>query len=117
MEINEKAIAEMTARKKILSLLGLSQKAGYIASGEFMTEKSIKEGRAKLVILALNASENTKKMFRNMCEYYDVPYCCFAGKETLGHAIGKEYRASLAINDAGMAKSVKKHLDMLQLEE
>jgi ribosomal protein L7Ae-like RNA K-turn-binding protein len=37
---------------KVLSLMGLAQKAGKICSGEFMTEKSIKTGKARLVIIA-----------------------------------------------------------------
>lgn len=110
-------LAKMKAEKKIYSLLGLSEKAGFMASGEFMTEKSVKEGRAKLVIVASDASENTRKMFRNMCEYYRVPCRSFADKEALGHAIGKEFRASLAVNDEGMAKAISKHLEMLQIEK
>lgn len=98
---------------KILSLLSLAQKAGKITSGEFSTEKSVKSGKAFLVIVADDASDNTKKMFSNMCEYYEVPICFFSDKENLGHHIGKEFRASLSVNDEGFAKSLKKQLDGL----
>lgn len=97
-------------QNKVLSLLGLATKAGKIASGEFSTEKSVKERKAALVIVAEDASENTKKMFRNMCTYYEVPLYFFAVKEELGHAIGKEIRASLALLDTGFAKSIEKQL-------
>ncbi|MDE7298135.1 MAG: ribosomal L7Ae/L30e/S12e/Gadd45 family protein [Lachnospiraceae bacterium] len=113
MEISEKELARLTAQKKMYSLLGLAQKAGALASGEFMTEKAVKEGRARLVLVAEDASENTKKMFRNMCEYYRVDFRCFSDKETLGHRIGKEFRASLAVKDEGFAEAVKKQLDAL----
>ena len=53
---------------KILSLVGLATRAGKTASGEFCTEKEVKTGRAALVIVAGDASENTKKKFRDMCE-------------------------------------------------
>lgn len=66
-------------------------------SGEFSTEKSVKSGRAYLVIVSEEASENTKKKFRNMCTYYEVPYFEFGSKEELGHATGREMRASLAV--------------------
>ncbi len=98
---------------KILSLLSLAQKAGKITSGEFSTEKSVKSGKAFLVIVADDASDNTKKKFSNMCEYYEVPIYFFSDKENLGHHIGKEFRASLSVNDEGFAKSLKKQLDGL----
>ena len=61
------------SQNKALSLLGLATKAGKVASGEFCTEKEVKSGRAALVIVAGDASENTKKRFRNMCSFYKVP--------------------------------------------
>ncbi len=83
---------------KILSLVGLATRAGKTASGEFCTEKEVKTGRAALVIVAGDASENTKKKFRDMCEFYEVPIYFYKDKDTLGHAMGKEFRASLAIS-------------------
>ena len=62
--------------RKILNLLGLAQKAGKIASGEFSTEKAIKGGQAKMAVISADASGNTKKKFnnqnRNICRYYYV---------------------------------------------
>ena len=49
--------------KKIYSLLGICRKAGCIKAGEFQTEKAVKTGLAFLVIVAEDASENTKKRF------------------------------------------------------
>ena len=45
-----------------------------------------------------------------MCTFYDVPLYFFGVKTELGHAIGKEFRASLAVNDRGMAQAIEKHL-------
>lgn len=96
---------------KVFGYLGLATKAGKIASGEFMTEKSVKEGKAKIVIVADDASDNTKKMFRNMCEFYHVPLYIMANKEQLGNAIGKQFRASLAVLDDGFAKAIGKQFN------
>ena len=54
-------------RNKVLGLLGLAEKAGKVRSGEFSTEKAVKSGKAGLVIVSEESSDNTKKMFRNMC--------------------------------------------------
>ena len=54
----------MKNNNKVLSLVGLATKAGKIASGEFSTEKSVKTGKGFLVLVAADASENTRKKFR-----------------------------------------------------
>lgn len=102
------------SRDRLLSLLGMAQKAGKVASGEFSTEKSVKEGRAYCVIVAGDASDNTKKMFTNMCSYYQVPIYFYGNRETIGKAIGKEFRASVAVNDEGFAKSFAKQFSSLE---
>lgn len=99
-------------KKKVLNLIGLATKAGKTASGEFSTEKSVKGGNAYLVIVSEEASDNTKKMFTNMCTHYEVPICFFGKKEELGHSMGKENRASLAILDEGFSKAVVKQMNI-----
>lgn len=98
-------------KNKVLSLLGLATRSRNVVSGEFMTESSVKSGKAYLVIVACDASDNTKKEFRNMCKFYEVPIYQFGTKAELGHAMGKEMRASLAITDEGFSKSLIKLLN------
>ena len=97
-------------QSKVFSSLGLATKAGQTQSGEFCTEKAVKNGRAFLVLVAQDASENTKKMFTNMCTYYKVPCVIYGTKGELGHAMGKEMRASLAVTGEGFAKMIEKQL-------
>ena len=51
------------ANNKIYSLLGLAQRGGNLVSGGFMVENSIKDGNARLVLVAVDASANTRKEF------------------------------------------------------
>lgn len=94
--------------KKLIGTLGISAKAGKVSSGEFATEQAVKKGKAFLVIVAEDASENTRKKFANMCEYYQVPFYVFSDRVSLGNAIGKEFRASLAVVDENLAKLIEK---------
>jgi ribosomal protein L7Ae-like RNA K-turn-binding protein len=98
-------------KDKALSLIGLATKAGKTVSGEFMTEKETKSGKAAMVIVAEDASDNTKKNFNDMCKFYKVPIYFYGDKDTLGHAMGKEFRASLAILDEGFAKGIRKQIE------
>ena len=102
----------MTQKDRVLSMLGMAAKAGKVESGECSTERAVKKGRGRLVIVAEDASDNTKKMFTNMCKYYEVPFVVLGTKEELGHWIGKAYRASICILDEGFAKAVLKKINL-----
>lgn len=96
---------------RVLSLIGLGAKAGKVVSGEFSVEKAIKANKVFLVIVAEDASMNTKKLFKNKCEYYHVPVYFYSTKEELGHCIGKEYRSSVAFTDKGFGNAIEKQLE------
>ena len=95
---------------KVLSMLGIAAKSGSVVSGEFSTEKAIKSGKAYLVIVSEEASDNTRKSFTNMTEYYEVPIYFYGTKDDLGACIGKQFRTSLAITDENLAKAVEQKL-------
>ena len=96
--------------KKIYSLLGLSTRAGKLKSGEFSVLDEIRSGKAYAVIVSEDASDNTKKQFKDKCNYYNVPIAFFGDMESLGHAVGKGVRTSLVITDKGLAQSLLKNL-------
>lgn len=100
------------SNKRVNSMLGIGKKAGVVASGEFKTEESIRGGISALVIVAEDASANTKKKFTNMSTYYKVPLVLYGTKEEIGHAIGQEFRASVSVNDAGIAKKIADYLNV-----
>ena len=99
------------SQSKVLSLVSLATRAGKTASGEFCTEKEVKSGRAFLVLVADDASDNTKKKMKNMTAFYETPLYVYGSKDDLGHCIGKEYRSMVAVLQPGFAKSVMKQLD------
>ncbi len=97
--------------KKIFSLLGLCMKAGKLKSGGFQVEEAVKLGRAWLVLIAADASDNTVKKFGNMCSFYEVPYFRYGAKEELGRAIGREERSVIAVCDEGFSKSLRTYME------
>lgn len=96
---------------KIYSFIGLATKAGKLVSGEDGCERSIKAGKAELVIVAEDASDNTKKAFNDACKYRNVEIRMFGSKEFLGRYTGKKIRAVIVIIDKGFAKQLIKMLD------
>jgi ribosomal protein L7Ae-like RNA K-turn-binding protein len=46
-----------------------------------------------------------------MCDFYEVPMYILSDKVSLGRAMGKEFRASLAIQDANFTGAILKELE------
>ena len=100
----------MEKDKQIFSLLSLAMKAGKCVSGEFEVLEGVKEEKVCLVIVALDASENTKKLFVDKSSYRNIPYIFFGTKEENARAIGKKERAVLGITDKGFTKALLEKL-------
>ena len=99
---------------KFYSFLGLCQKAGKLISGEVSCEKGIRSGTVFLVLLAEDASANTKKKFENSTLHYNIPLYTVGTKITLGESIGKEERAVLAITEESFATSMIQKIKLLK---
>ena len=97
-------------KDRVLSMLGLAARSRNVVSGGFATEQAVRSGKACLVIIAEDASGNTRKKYSNMCDFYMVPCVFYGTKNVLGHSMGKEERSVLALTDEGFADSIQKHL-------
>jgi len=97
--------------KKFLSMLGIGKKAGLIVSGEMSCIQSIKERKSKLLIIALDASNNTKKKFYSLCKKEKVKFIEIGLKEELGIAIGKGLTSVISVNDEAFSKALVKIID------
>lgn len=58
--------------QKIHSLLGIAMRAGKLVSGEDGTMIDLKKGKLNLVIVAEDASNNTKKLFKDKSSFRHV---------------------------------------------
>ena len=99
----------MNNKRKALNLLGLALRARQLESGTPTVLASVRNNSAKLVIIAEDASPNTKKQFLDKCDYYKIPAYIILSRDEISHAIGKE-RAVCAFTDNGFAQSFKKLL-------
>lgn len=92
--------------KRVFGYLGLAKRAGKLVSGEMMAEESIRRGKAVLTIIAEDASSNTRSKFHRMCDAHDVRCQEFSDRESLGHAVGTEYRSVCVVTDSGLARAI-----------
>ena len=89
-----------------LNLIGLAKASGKIKTGEDNILQHIRNGKAKIVIIATDASTNTKKKYINKCDYYKVPYYEIGTIEEISHAINQQNRVAVGICDEGFKKAL-----------
>ena len=94
----------------LYSFLGLMQRAGKLTTGDDGVEIDIKKEKSELVIIAADASDNTKKRFINMCENRKIKYIVFGEKSEIGNSIGKSARSVLSVKDKNFAEGFLKKL-------
>lgn len=90
---------------KIYAMLGLCMKAGKLAFGSDMCEEKLKQGKVSVLIIALDASENTKSKFEKLCEE-KTKFLVWGEKDKISHCIGKENKALIGILDSGLGKKI-----------
>lgn len=95
---------------KVAALLGFAQAAGKLASGESGVRTAVLKKRARLVMMAADASANTRKAFGHLCTCHGTAVTEYATKEELGQVIGKAPRSVVAVLDTGFAEAIKKCL-------
>lgn len=96
---------------RIYQMLGLCQKARGLVAGEFAAKKAVLEKEAQLVLVATDASQNTKKLFHDKSSYRNIPCVEWGTKEKLGNMIGKEPRAVIAIVDVNFATKISQMIN------
>jgi len=97
----------MNNDRSVIFALGLAQKAGKIASGDFAVKSALKGGKVKLLIIASDASDNSKKDIYYMAGLYSVKTIEILDRDQLGMAIGKAKRTAVAVLDVNFANMMK----------
>lgn len=99
---------------KIYQMLALCQKARKLVAGEFACKQAVLGQESYLVIVAIDASNNTKKLFKDKSSYRSIPCVEWGTKEQLGKILGKEPRAVVAIVDENLAKKISEMISSIQ---
>ena len=105
------AVGKMIFPNRVHSLVGLANKAGKIAMGNRAVEAALKKGRAKLIILAKDASSNTIERFEKLGKQYDRTLQMYGFKKNWGHLFGRESSAVFAILNDNFARAIKSEIE------
>ena len=98
---------------KFLMALGLAKRAGYLVLGTEQVRDSAKCGKAKLIIIASDVSENTRKEITDTANFYKTEYItpCYTMAQ-LSVAVGVlRSVSSVAVTDGNMTVLVKNSIN------
>ncbi len=100
---------------RLLGTLGLARRAGKTVAGSDLVCKALRSGELSLVLLASDASDNTKKRITDKTTYYKVRLVMLeATVDMLGRSIGKAGSVSVVgVGDESFSRALLKHIDML----
>ena len=92
---------------KALTALGFAQRTGKCASGETGCDAEFKAGRALMIIIDAEASNNTRLRWQSRCENAGIPFAVLQGA---GEAVGKPGKRVLAVMDTGFSRMIQSAL-------
>ena len=103
--------------EKVLGLLGLALRGGNLSVGEAPVEEACATHRARVVLHAGDAAENSVHRAARLAQRSGVELVCLpCTKQELGYALGRGSCAVLALTDRGLAAAVVSRLAQTQPE-
>ncbi len=91
--------------------ISIAAKAGKVRSGGEQAARCIEGGKAKLVIIAEDASPGSAGKTEALCQRHGVPVITGPGKETLGNLCGRDMRSAVIITDKGIAEAILQKME------
>lgn len=98
---------------KFLSAIGLARRAGYAIFGTELVRSCAKSGKAKLIIVASDVSDNTRKEITDTAAFYNTEciISCYTMAQLSSAAGLLRNTSSLAVTDENMTVLVKNSIN------
>ena len=97
-------------RAEALALLGLARRAGAVVKGTDATRRALRNGEARLVIVAEDGSETQLKKVLPLASARGVPWETLGSRQNLGTAVGNGPLTVAAVTQPGFAEQLQERL-------
>ena len=91
----------------LLQMLGLAARAGAVLPGTDRVREAARSGSLPFVLVAGDASENSRDKLVPLLESRRIPYAVVLDRNALGGAVGKAPLSALGITERKLASRVK----------
>ena len=99
-------------KSKLESYLGFARKSGNLVFGAGTCEASMAKDKVKLLIIAEDTAENTKKKMISKAESMGVPYRVYGSADELSRMTGAAGRNVFAVTDSNFSKIIDEQIGM-----
>jgi uncharacterized protein len=108
------ALLRAAADRRVAALLGAARRAGKLEVGATAVDQALLDGRAELVMLAVDAraAASGAACGRAIAEGRGLAW---GSKETLGRALGRSEVAAAAVVDRGLSQALKRAVAMAHM--
>ena len=97
----------MQAKKnEDLTVLGLARRAGKLVIGAEESRRAIRQGVARVVVLAEDAAEGQRAKVVATARGAGIPVVLASSRSTLGASIGKGRVTAVAVTDRGLGSKI-----------
>lgn len=90
----------------VLNMIGLARRARQVESGDAAVRSAVGRNKVRLIILAEDAAERTRKAFELVASDAGIPLISYGSKINLGRILNKPSRSVVAIIDDNFAKAI-----------
>ena len=94
-------------RTEVLRLLGLARRAGAVVSGTEAVRGVIRQGEARLILMAEDASSPQLQKVRRTLKNRPVPWGSLGDRAILGAAVGRAPVSAVAVTSASFADQIQ----------
>ncbi len=94
-----------------LRLLGLARRAGGVAPGTDAVRRAIREGEARLILMAGDASSVQLDKIRTTLHDRSIPQAVLGDRNTLGAAVGMASLSAVAVTNSSLADQLVAELE------
>ena len=112
-----RSTAAEAAKRKLLSYMGFAAKARKIVNGYNTCVFTMEKRRAKLLIIAADLAENSKKKMISAAGKYNVKYRIFGDSEEMSRMTGTAGKGIFGITDENFANVILKEIDHIEALE
>jgi ribosomal protein L7Ae-like RNA K-turn-binding protein len=100
-----------------MQLLGLARRAGAVAPGTEAVRQAVREGEARVVLLAGDAAPGQLDKIARTLKDRSIPTAHVGSRDTLGAAVGLAPLSALAVTNASLAGQVVAELNDLLVDD
>jgi len=92
--------------RRVMQLVGLARRAGYVAVGTRAVREAAGRGEACVIVVAGDATDNARKRLHGLASRPEIEMVECGTRGSLGRAVGRQEAVVVGIGDRGLGRRI-----------